>query len=180
MELYEYAIPDSMIVQPQFQSRLVFCLIVRSQQAARDAPCCYTCFLFGCKDSFTMIKDMIDKQVLELKKLWANKRQLMFQLLNLAMIVFSALMIWKGLMFMTKVRPASIMSIMYGLISQYVDIQTRCGRRGTNASCFPHWNLNSRPIPSLRWCHGWCIHPVTKDFWRERILKISTCRQKLH
>jgi len=50
-----------------------------------------------------MFKDMIDKQVLELKKLWANKRQLTFQLLNLAMIVFSALMIWKGLMFMTKV-----------------------------------------------------------------------------
>ena len=50
-----------------------------------------------------MFKDMFDKQVLELKKLWANKRQLTFQLLNLAMIVFSALMIWKGLMFMTKV-----------------------------------------------------------------------------
>jgi hypothetical protein len=50
-----------------------------------------------------MIKDMIDKQVLELKKLWSNKRQLTFQLLNLAMIVFSALMIWKGLMFATKV-----------------------------------------------------------------------------
>jgi len=50
-----------------------------------------------------MFKDMIDKQVIELKKLWANKRQLTFQLLNLAMIVFSALMIWKGLMFVTKV-----------------------------------------------------------------------------
>ena len=50
-----------------------------------------------------MIKDMIDKQVIELKKLWANKRMLTFQLLNLAMIVFSALMIWKGLMFVTKV-----------------------------------------------------------------------------
>lgn len=50
-----------------------------------------------------MIKDMIDKQVMELKKLWANKRQLAFQVLNLAMIVFSALMIWKGLMFLTKV-----------------------------------------------------------------------------
>lgn len=50
-----------------------------------------------------MIKDMIDKQVHELKKLWANKRQMLFQLLNLAMIVFSALMIWKGLMFVTKV-----------------------------------------------------------------------------
>ena len=51
-----------------------------------------------------MIKDMIDKQIIELKKLWGNKRQLLFQLLNLAMIVFSALMIWKGLMFLTKVR----------------------------------------------------------------------------
>jgi len=43
----------------------------------------------------------MDKQVYELKKLWANKRQLTFQVLNLAMIVFSALMIWKGLMFVT-------------------------------------------------------------------------------
>uniref|UniRef100_A0A7S4K3M6 Signal peptidase complex catalytic subunit SEC11 n=1 Tax=Odontella aurita TaxID=265563 RepID=A0A7S4K3M6_9STRA len=49
-----------------------------------------------------MIKEVIDKQVLELKKLWQNKRQLTFQVLNLAMIVFSALMIWKGLMFMTE------------------------------------------------------------------------------
>mmetsp|Transcript_18872 Transcript_18872/g.24279 ORF Transcript_18872/g.24279 Transcript_18872/m.24279 type:complete len:186 (-) Transcript_18872:137-694(-) len=48
-----------------------------------------------------MIKDIMDKQVYELKKLWANKRQLSFQVLNLAMIVFSALMIWKGLMFVT-------------------------------------------------------------------------------
>lgn len=55
------------------------------------------------RDVTTMIKDMFDKQVIELKKLWANKRQLLFQLLNLAMIVFSALMIWKGLMFLTKV-----------------------------------------------------------------------------
>ena len=52
---------------------------------------------------FIMFKDMVNKQVLELKKLWANKRQLTFQLLNLAMIVFSALMIWKGLMFATRV-----------------------------------------------------------------------------
>ena len=51
-----------------------------------------------------MLREVIDKQVLELKKLWANKRQLLFQCLNLAMIVFSALMIWKGLMFVTKVR----------------------------------------------------------------------------
>ena len=42
-----------------------------------------------------MIRDVVDKQVAELKKLWANKRQFLFQALNLAMIVFSALMIWK-------------------------------------------------------------------------------------
>ena len=60
-----------------------------------------------------MFKDMIDKQVLELKKLWANKRQLTFQLLNLAMIVFSALMIWKGLMFMTKVSSIHAVYLYY-------------------------------------------------------------------
>jgi signal peptidase len=49
-----------------------------------------------------MIKEIMDKQIFELKKLCANKRQLTFQVLNLAMIVFSALMIWKGLMFVTK------------------------------------------------------------------------------
>lgn len=49
-----------------------------------------------------MIKEIVDKQIFELKKLWANKRQLLFQVLNLTMIVFSALMIWKGLMVMTK------------------------------------------------------------------------------
>ena len=46
--------------------------------------------------------DIVNSQVMELKKLWKNKRQLTFQALNLAMIVFSALMIWKGLMFATK------------------------------------------------------------------------------
>lgn len=46
--------------------------------------------------------DTVNSQVVELKKLWRNKRQLTFQALNLAMIVFSALMIWKGLMFITK------------------------------------------------------------------------------
>merc|ERR1719183_3000336 len=45
---------------------------------------------------------LVQEQTLALKKLWANKRQLLFQALNLAMIVFSALMIWKGLMIMTK------------------------------------------------------------------------------
>ncbi|GMH72962.1 hypothetical protein TL16_g06052, partial [Triparma laevis f. inornata] len=45
---------------------------------------------------------IINKQISELRKLWDNKQELLFQLLNLAMIVFSALMIWKGLMFLTK------------------------------------------------------------------------------
>lgn len=47
-------------------------------------------------------KDSVDENVLALRLLWANKRQLAFQILNLAMIVFSALMIWKGLMVITK------------------------------------------------------------------------------
>lgn len=46
--------------------------------------------------------EIVQNQVAELKKLWRNKRQLTFQALNLAMIVFSALMIWKSLMFITK------------------------------------------------------------------------------
>ncbi len=46
--------------------------------------------------------DLVKSQIMELKKLWKNKRQLLFQGLNLAMIVFSALMIWKGLMVVTK------------------------------------------------------------------------------
>jgi signal peptidase I len=48
------------------------------------------------------IMEIIDTQVEELKKLWKNKRQLAFQGLNLAMIVLSALMIWKGLMVVTR------------------------------------------------------------------------------
>ena len=48
--------------------------------------------------------EIVEDQIAELKKLWKNKRLLLHQGLNLAMIVFSALMIWKGLMFVTKVR----------------------------------------------------------------------------
>lgn len=51
--------------------------------------------------TFIMV-EFVDKQVDELKKLWSNKRQLAFQGLNLAMIVLSALMIWKSLMVVTK------------------------------------------------------------------------------
>lgn len=48
------------------------------------------------------ISEFYHSQRIELKKLWKNKRTLLLQALNLAMIVFSALMIWKGLMFLTK------------------------------------------------------------------------------
>lgn len=51
--------------------------------------------------------EVVHNQVGELKKLWKNKRALSYQVLNLAMIVFSALMIWKSLIVVTKseVRP---------------------------------------------------------------------------
>eukprot|EP00605_Chrysophyceae_sp_TOSAG23-4_P001669 GSChrysophyteH1.ASY1.ANO1.1831.1 assembled CDS len=42
-----------------------------------------------------------ENQVGEVKTLWKNKRQMSYQVLNLAMIVFSALMIWKGLIVAT-------------------------------------------------------------------------------
>lgn len=48
-----------------------------------------------------MVK-FVDQQVEEVKKLWSNKRQLAFQTLSLAMIVFSALVAWKSLMVITK------------------------------------------------------------------------------
>ena len=49
-----------------------------------------------------MGQTLVEEQVAALKKLWTNKRMLTFQGLNLAMIVFSALMIWKTLMVVTK------------------------------------------------------------------------------
>ena len=50
----------------------------------------------------TSLRQQVLQQVTALKGLWGNKRQLIFQALNLAMIVFSALMIWKSLMVITK------------------------------------------------------------------------------
>ena len=49
-----------------------------------------------------MIKELVNQQIADLKKLWANKRQLLFQGLTLAMVVFSALMIWKIIEIKTK------------------------------------------------------------------------------
>jgi signal peptidase len=57
--------------------------------------------------------DIVNSQVMELKKLYKNKRQLTFQALNLAMIVFSALMIWKGLMFVTKSESPVVVVLRY-------------------------------------------------------------------
>ncbi|GMF37399.1 unnamed protein product [Phytophthora lilii] len=45
---------------------------------------------------------MLQQQVEDVKRLWANKRQLAHQGLNLAMVVLTALMIWKGLMVFTQ------------------------------------------------------------------------------
>lgn len=50
---------------------------------------------------------------MELKKLWKNKRNLASQGLNLAMIVFSALMIWKGLMFVTLSESPVVVVLRY-------------------------------------------------------------------
>ena len=48
------------------------------------------------------ILDIVKQQVQEVKKLCKDPYELSFQFLNLAMIVFSALMIWRGLEVYTK------------------------------------------------------------------------------
>lgn len=54
------------------------------------------------------------RQKVELKKLWKRKFQLLFQALSLAMIIFSALMIWKGLMFVTKSEAPVVVVLRLG------------------------------------------------------------------
>lgn len=46
--------------------------------------------------------DFINAQIVELKRLWKNKRQLTHQLFSLVLVVFSALMIWQSLIAYTK------------------------------------------------------------------------------
>lgn len=46
--------------------------------------------------------DAITQPLEDLKRLWKNKRQLAHQGFNLAMVVLTALMIWKGLMMYTQ------------------------------------------------------------------------------
>ena len=51
---------------------------------------------------FGWLRAQAQEQLDSLRALFRSPRQLAFQVLNLAMIVFSALMIWKGLMFLTR------------------------------------------------------------------------------
>jgi signal peptidase I len=46
--------------------------------------------------------DLVKQQVDEAKRIWKNKRQLSHQILNLAMVMLTALMLWKGLMLHTQ------------------------------------------------------------------------------
>lgn len=59
------------------------------------------------------MEEIITGQVNELKKLFRSPRMLLSQSLNLAMIVFSALMIWKGLMFATKSESPVVVVLRY-------------------------------------------------------------------
>ena len=96
------------------------------------------------------LSELVHSQTVELKKLWKNKRNillistlffmyflsslpisyvyvvskgnLLFQALNLAMIVFSALMIWKGLMFITKSGNSAIYLFIYPFIYQHINL----------------------------------------------------------
>ena len=53
------------------------------------------------KEQARQVKDFLTEQKRTLQELWDNKRTLAYQVLNLAMIVLSALMIWKTLMVIT-------------------------------------------------------------------------------
>ena len=59
------------------------------------------------------MEEIVQGQLSELKKLWRSPRMLLSQSLNLAMIVFSALMIWKGLMFLTKSESPVVVVLRY-------------------------------------------------------------------
>ena len=67
--------------------------------------------------------DVVKSQVLELKKLWKNKRNLTFQALNLAMIVFSALMIWKGLMVVTKSESPVVVVLRWDCVYMLITVR---------------------------------------------------------
>lgn len=52
--------------------------------------------------SMEYIRSEGNNQWIYVQELWRNKRSLVYQGLNLAMVVFSALMIWKGCMVLTN------------------------------------------------------------------------------
>lgn len=98
----------------------------------------------------------MDKQVEELKKLWSNKRQLAFQALNLAMIVLSALMIWKSLMVVTKSEsPVVVVLRCVRWLTQLKMDRTRVERIACVMISMMHWRwmfaatLSSRHVFTL-------------------------------
>ena len=48
------------------------------------------------------VKKIVEDQVAQLAALWRHKRALVTQVLNLALVIFSALIIWKVLMIYTE------------------------------------------------------------------------------
>ena len=96
-----------------------------------------------------MIKEIMDKQIFELRKLWANKRQLLFQLLNLAMIVFSALMIWKGLMFVTK-SESPVVVVLSGSMVRILPVFSRFDARLVLGCLVPRATLHATTCTLVR------------------------------
>jgi hypothetical protein len=88
----------------------------------------------------------------ELKKLWANKRLLSLQGLNLAMVVLSALMIWRGLMVVTNSESPVVVVLRcaplsprasgcfasplpHGVAAPTSHLRRRCQGRGHDCTC---------------------------------------------
>jgi len=59
------------------------------------------------------VMSLANEQVAELRALWKNKRAFAFQAMNLAMIVFSALLIWKSLILFTG-SPSPVVVVLTG------------------------------------------------------------------
>jgi hypothetical protein len=94
--------PDEILGVVVVLSRGTVCHMIEGDRYFPNEALCFLSLQVNFNFFSARVMDIVKSQVIELKKLWANKRQLSFQALNLAMIVFSALMIWKGLMVVTK------------------------------------------------------------------------------
>ena len=119
--------------------------------------------------------EIVEDQIAELKKLWKNKRLLLHQGLNLAMIVFSALMIWKGLMFLTK-SESPVVVVLSGSMEpafQRGDIlflnnqanPIRVGDGACNQIVAPPASRHRRDASSTAWRCGLAID-ATPARWR--------------